>query len=349
VRRAVLIAATFVVAAIGGALHYATDQPVATFIVCAVALGGLAWLVSLGTESVGARFGPAATGVLQSTLGNLPELFVVLFALSAGETVVAQTSILGSLFANGLLVLGSAILAGSARAEDGCMRFHPRLPNDTTVLVLLAVFAIVVLGVADKAGGRASHHTVEISVVGAVVLLAIYGIWLWGYLRGESSGEPALEAAAHHLPLERALVLLVAAGTGAAFVSDWFVAELDAAIHSIGISKAFTGLVIVGIAGNAVENFVGVSLAAKGESDLAISVIKNSVSQIAAFLYPALVLGSLFFSDRLTFVVNPVLTGALLVSAIAVWAIGGDGKAAAFEGAALIGLYAIVAALAWFQ
>jgi Ca2+/H+ antiporter len=61
------------------------------------------------------------------------------------------------------------------------------------------------------------------------------------------------------------------------------------------------------------------------------------------------VLCSLFFSDRLTFVVNPVLTGALLVSAIAVWAIGGDGKAAAFEGAALIGLYAIVAALAWFQ
>src|SRR5205085_2725082 len=92
-------------------------------------------------------------------------------------------------------------------------------------------------------------------------------------------------------------------------------------------------------------NFVGISLAAKGEADLAISVIKNSVSQIAAFLYPALVLCSLFFSHRLTFVVNPVLTGALLVSAIAVWAIGGDGKAAAFEGGALIGLYAIVAEL----
>jgi len=229
------------------------------------------------------------------------------------------------------------------------MRFNPRLPNDTTVLVLLAVFAIVVLGVADKAGGRASHHTLEISVVGAVVLLAIYGIWLWGYLRSESSAEPALEKASHHLALPQALGLLAVAGTGAAFVSDWFVSELDSAIHSIGISKAFTGLVIVGIAGNAVENFVGISLAAKGEADLAISVIKNSVSQIAAFLYPALVLGSLFFAHRLTFVVNPVLTGALLVAAIAVWAIGGDGKALAFEGGALIGLYAIVAALAWFQ
>ena len=77
---------------------------------------GLAWIIGVGTESVGARFGPAVTGVLQSTLGNLPELFIVVFALRAGETVVAQTSILGSLFANALLVLGLAIVAGSFRA-----------------------------------------------------------------------------------------------------------------------------------------------------------------------------------------------------------------------------------------
>ena len=95
--RIALIAVIFAMTAISGVLHYATDQPVATFVVCALALAGLAWIVAVGTEAVGARFGPAVTGVLQSTLGNLPELFVVLFALSAGETVVAQTSILGSL------------------------------------------------------------------------------------------------------------------------------------------------------------------------------------------------------------------------------------------------------------
>ncbi len=60
----------------------------------------------------GRKFGPAVTGALQSTLGNLPELFIVLFALSAGELVVAQFSILGSLFANALLVLGLAIVVG---------------------------------------------------------------------------------------------------------------------------------------------------------------------------------------------------------------------------------------------
>ncbi len=132
-------------------------------------------------------------------------------------------------------------------------------------------------------------------------------------------------------------------------MSDWFIAALDPAVKSLGISKAFTGLVIVGIAGNAVENVVGITLAAKGKSDLALSVVKNSVSQIAVFLYPVLVLASLAFSNRLTFVVNPVLTVALALTAIAVWAITGDGKAVAFEGWALVGLYVILAALAWYE
>jgi Ca2+:H+ antiporter len=330
-------------------LHYGTDQPVVTFVVAGLALAGLAWVVGVGTESVGARFGPAVTGVLQSTLGNLPELFIVLFALSAGETVVAQTSILGSLFANALLVLGLAIVAGSARSADGTMRFGARLPNDTSTLLLVAVFMIVLLGLSDQLGDRASRHEVEISVVGALLMLGVYGIWLWDYLRRGETAEPSLQAQGDHLPFLPALVLLAAAGVGAALASDWFVDALDPAVEKLGISKAFTGLVIVAIAGNAVENFVGISLAAKGQSDLAVSVVKNSVSQIAVFLFPTLVLLSLFFEHRLTFVVNPLYIGALAVMAIAVWQITGDGEAPAFEGWALVALYAILATVVWFE
>ena len=114
-------------------------------------------------------------------------------------------------------------------------------------------------------------------------------------------------------------------------------------MQALGISKAFTGIVIVGIAGNAVENVVGISLAAKGKSDLAVSVVKNSVAQIACFLFPALVLLSLFFTDRLTFVLNPVYVGALAVTAVAVWQITGDGEAFAYEGLALVGMYVVLA------
>jgi Ca2+:H+ antiporter len=351
VKRTVLASAVvgaFVVA--GAVLHFSGASAVATFIVNGIALGGVAWTIGIATEAVGARFGPAVTGVLQSTLGNLPELFIVIFALSAGELVVAQFSILGSLFANALLVLGLALTVGASKERSGVMRFGKRLPNDTATLLLLAVFIIALLGLSDQAGDAASDNVVTISAIGAVMLLVVYGVWLWTYLRSETTSELALEAEEHDvLPFPFAVGLLAASGVAAAFVSDWFVHALDPAVQALGISKAFTGLVIVAIAGNAVENVVAVQLAAKGKHDLAISVVKNSVAQIACFLWPVLVLVSLAFTNQLTFVVAPLYVGALLLMALAVWQITGDGEATPYEGLALVALYGVLATIVWFE
>jgi Ca2+:H+ antiporter len=349
IRRTLALAAIVLVSAITGAIHYAGGHDLTVFVLGVVSLGGLAWVISFTTEEVGEHFGPAVTGVLQSTLGNLPELFVVLFALSAGEVVVAQTSILGSLFANALLVLGATLAVGAHVAPDGRMRFSTRLPNDTATLLLLAVFIIVVLGVSDQIGDRASRHQVAISVVGAVVLLLVYGVWLLSYLRSDVKEAALEEPRATGLPMPLALGLLAVGGLGAALVSEWFVDSIDETAEQLGLSKAFIGLVIVAIAGNAVEHVVGVVLAAKGKSDLAVSVVKNSVAQIAAFLFPALVLMSLFFDDRLTFVASPVYIGALALMAIAVWQVTSDGEATEFEGFALVGLYAVLATLAFYE
>jgi Ca2+:H+ antiporter len=350
VRRELLLGGAFAASIVAGALHYAGVDPVVVFLVSGLALAGLAWVVGVATEAVGARFGPATTGVLQSTLGNLPELFIVLFALGAGELVVARTAVLGSLFANALLVLGLAIVAGSMHARDGVMRFQARLPNDTATLLLLAVFIIVLVGISHEVDDPASRHEVAISAICAVLLLSVYAVWLWGYLRPAAGVEPALHEAAHaSLSFRVAVGLLAAAGVGAAFVSDWFVNALDPAVDALGISKAFTGIVIVAIAGNAVENVVGITLAAKGQNDLAISVVKNSVAQIAVFLFPALVLLSLFFEQRLTFVLGPVAIAALVLMALSMWQITGDGEAVAFEGWALVALYLMVAVISWFE
>ena len=134
----ILLAALVVTTALAGVTHYANVSSVVAFAVSGIALGGLAWLVSFGNEQVGGRLGPAATGMLQSTLGNLPEFFVVVFALSKSETVVAQTSLIGSILANALLVLGLVIVVGARRERDGVMRFSTGLPRDTATLLLLA-------------------------------------------------------------------------------------------------------------------------------------------------------------------------------------------------------------------
>ncbi len=319
------------------------------FALATVALAGLAHVVGLGTEQVGHRFGPAVTGVLQSTLGNLPELFVVIFALHDGEVVVAQTSIIGSLFANALLVLGVVIVVGARAAPDGVMRFKSKLPMDTSTLLLLTSFIIVIIGLAHASHDPASKHVREISAIGAVALLLVYASWVVPYLRSDDTTEPEADDTGPTLPMSVAVTLLVIGGLGSAFVSDWFVTALRPTIDALHVSDAFAGIVIVAIAGNAVENFAGVLLASKGKSDLAISVVKNSVAQVAAFLYPLLVLVSLLFAHQLTFALAPVYIGTLLLTSLAVWQITGDGEAVAFEGWALVAIYAVLAALTLYE
>ncbi|HEX4115088.1 MAG TPA: hypothetical protein VHY18_04360 [Solirubrobacteraceae bacterium] len=376
IERVALLTIT-ILTALAGVANYGQWDAVPRFAVATLALAGLAWVVSFATEQLGERFGPAVTGMMQSTLGNLPELFVVIFALQKGELVVAQTAIVGSIFANAMLVLGLVIVVGAFRAPDGVMRFHHRLPRDTATLLLVCVFIIVLLGLSLASHDPASHHVDAISAVGAVSLLVVYLAWVVPYLRAdalpgteddalestdaqatvssassEDTDRPSIastERSGPRLSLRLTLALLLTAGVASAFVSDWFVNGLEPAIVQLKISQAFAGLVIVAIAGNAVENTAGLVLAWKGRSDLAISVVKNSVAQIAAFLFPLLVLISFLLATTLTFALAPVYIGALLVMALAMWQVTGDGEAAAFEGWALVALYVILATLTLYE
>jgi Ca2+:H+ antiporter len=349
-RRTLVLTAIVALTVFAGFLRYTDTAPTLLFFVALAALAGLAWAISVSTEALGERIGPAATGVLQATLGNIPEISVVLFALAAEEIVVAKTSLLGALFSNALLILGAAIVVGAWKSSDGVMRFSARLPNDTATLLLLAIFIIVLLGLADQVGDRAAAHAKEISVIGAVLLLGVYVVWLVSYLRIGKPVEPALHTPARGgLSTGWSVGLIFGAGIAATLVSEWLVHAIDPAVEALGISRAFTGLVIVAIAGNAVENAVAITMAAKGNNDLAVSVVKNAVSQTAVVVFPLLVLLSLFFAVPLTFVLNPVYVAALALTAIALWQITGDGEAVAFEGWALIALFGILAALTWYE
>src|SRR3954468_2699257 len=154
----IALAVIAVITAVAAIAHYGEAAAVPTFIIAAVALAGQAWMVSFATEQVGERLGPAATGLMQSTLGNLPELFVVIFALQKGEIVVAETSIIGSLLANALLVLGLVIVIGARTSGENLMRFHKRLPNDTATLLLVTTFIIVVVAVALGTHDPVAQH-----------------------------------------------------------------------------------------------------------------------------------------------------------------------------------------------
>lgn len=333
-------------------LKTAGADSVIVFIVSAVALAGLASLVGDGTEQLGHRMGAGATGVLQSALGNLPELFISIFALQQGLILVVQTALIGSILANSLLVLGLAFFFGGLK--NGVQKFGTTPTRMVSMLLLLAVAALTIPTLATAPGAPDAGHAQDLSLVCSVILLLVFAASIPFSLKGGpgASSLPDEEATGPLWPVPLALGLLAVAGVLAALVSDWFVEALRPAMKTLGISEAFAGLVIVAIAGNAVENMVGVQMAIRNKVDLAISLILNSSLQVALALTPALVIISQFISNptntHLTLVLPVLLIAALAVTAVLGELIVYDGESTWLEGLALIGLYIIIAGSVWW-
>ncbi|GAA3298037.1 calcium/proton exchanger [Dactylosporangium vinaceum] len=330
--------------------RYANVPSVVAFIVAGAAVACLASLVGRSVEQLGDRFGAGATGVLQGALGNLPELFIGFFALKAGLVSVVQSAIIGSILSNILLVLGLAFVAGGLK--HGTQTFNSERARTTMVLMVLATGALVLPSLASYVHTPAEPHEKALSIFVAIILLVVFALSLPASLKRSASTASGAGAAAHteppRWPIWLAVALLAVASGCAALVSDWFVYALEPAIEALGISQAFAGLVIVAIAGNAIENVIGIKLAWKNQSDYALSVIINSPLQIALVLAPALVLLSLLTATTLTLVFAPMLIMAVAITVIAVAFIVFDGESTWLEGACLVALYAIIGAVFWW-
>ncbi|HET7129693.1 MAG TPA: hypothetical protein VFJ93_11530 [Gaiellaceae bacterium] len=340
-RETIELALTLAAVCVAGICRYAGAGDIVTFVVSAIALAALARLVSTATEQLGARLGSGGASVVQSALGNLPELFIAMFALHRGLVDVVQAALVGSILANSVLVLGIAFVVGGLR--NGRQRFDSGQARMVSTLTLLAASTMALPSLAHAFHTPAAAHGHALSLVCAGVLLTVFALTLPSFLRaGAEEHEPARWSG-----LVTGAVL-AGAGAAAALTSDWFVGALTPAIHTLHMSEEFAGLVIVAIAGNAVENVVGVQLAARNRPDFAISVIVNSSLQVALALTPVLIFISLLFTTHLTLVFPTLLALVLVIAAVLGALIANDGESTWQEGVVLIGFYVVIAASFWW-
>ena len=251
----------------------------------------------------------------------------------------------------------------NAELTDFKRRFWSTLP------LSLAVFILAVPTLTSALHTPAESHERVVSVVVSIIMLALFALSLPAALArrapGHDSGQPgsrspiaaspegaaaASRVAAHgEWPLAMAIGMLAATGIGAAFVSEWFVSALQPAMDTMGINEVFAGLVIVAIAGNAVENVVGIQLAAKNQMDYGVQVILQSPVQIALTVAPIVCLSAAFLGQPgFDLVLSPLLLAAMVMSALVAVLVTFDGESNWFEGAALIALYIAIATAFWW-
>ena len=225
---------------------------------------------------------------------------------------MVKATIVGSILSNALLVLGLAFVVGGLK--HGRQRFAA---DDGRTLGLMFTLAVFIL--ADPVAHRCAAHPGRNRTSGRCRWSSPSSCWCCSHSRcrprwengippripvehprasspivaSPDSAKAASVATAHgEWPLVMAIGMLAVAGVGAAFVSEWFVAALEPAMDAAGINEVFAGLVIVAIAGNAVENFVGIQLAAKNQMDYAVQVILQSPVQIALTIAPIICLAA---------------------------------------------------------
>jgi Ca2+:H+ antiporter len=317
-------------------LHYLVHPPeTVEFVLAAISLIPLAWLIGEATEHAAEHTGPGIGGFLNATFGNAPELIIALIAVNDGLTDVVRGSLSGSVIGNLLLVLGASLVAGGKGTLD---RFSSFL---SLGLVAFATVVFLIPSVPAWGGDPDTDGLARVSAVISIVLLLVYVVVTWYSLRRHTAMHEASENDIEGWSLRKALVVLGAATLVTALIAEILVGSLEVFAEKVGLSEFFVSAVIVAIVGNAAEHGGAAVVAFRGKIALAAEIALASAAQVAVFLIPAVALLS-WLIDPLSLSFRPVEIAALAGSVVYTTLIIFQGRSSRARGYLLLGGYAVV-------
>jgi Ca2+:H+ antiporter len=250
------------------------------FVLAALGLVPLAWLIGEATGQAARHTGPGVGGFLNASFGNAPELIIALVAVADGLTEVVRASLAGSIVSNLLLVLGFTFLVARPGRVDRTSAFV------SLGTVLFAVVVLVVPSVPGWHGDPDRRSLAWLSLPVAIVLLAVRIIVNRRLLRRARLRAATIPVPEEAWTMRLALVVLGLATLVTALVTETLVGSLEAFAREAHLSDFFVAAVIVAIVGNATEHGSAVLLAARGQLRLAAEISFASSSQVAGLLIP---------------------------------------------------------------
>ena len=307
------------------------------FVLAALSLIPLAWLIGEATEHAGEHTGPRIGGLLNASFGNAPEVIIALVAVQDNLPDVVRGSMAGSVVSNILLVLGAAIVLGEdARLDRGSLLGQ-------LALVFAAVLLLLIPSVPGWDGDPNRHSLALLSIGPAVALLVLYLVVTTVGVRRRAPHESTSEGG---WSLLVALVALGVATVATAVISEILVHSLEAFADAANLSKFFIAVVIVAIVGNAAEHGGAVVIARRGKMKLATEIAVSSSAQVGLLVVPAVALASFASEHPLALAFRPIELIAMGGAAAFVAFVIRDGRSRRWEGVLLVGVYA--ALVVWF-
>jgi len=322
-------------------------DPTVLFVVSAVGILGLAWVVGLSTERLGAVAGPQVGGVLNATFGNIAELIIAFFALRAGLIDVVKASITGSIIGNLLFVLGLSLLIGGLR--NGTQVFDRRVAGSNAALLVLAAVGLFIPAVfsASNGGTGSQDRLIAESAFVAVILVICYALALVFQFRHPAETLGGHEAASGHggpaWSGRVAIGVLLVAAVLLTILSEALVRSIEPFIEQFGLSPFFVGVILIPTIGNLSEHLVAVQLAWRNRIEFSLAVSFGSSLQVALFVAPVLVLLGLIVGQPMDLAFAPLEVAAVGVAVAISALVALDGESNWLEGLLLAAIYGILA------
>ena len=337
--------------------YVAHDESMA-FFSSLVAIMPLAFLMGRATEEIALRTSESLGGLLNATFGNAAEMIIALLAIYAASKAAAgseteelmvslvQASLIGSILGNLLLVMGLAFVWGGIHYTE--QKFSPTQVSSNGSLMLLAMIVLIIPAVFNSTvgGSEGDEGVATLSHVAAIVLLLLYGLFLYFQFRSHVDLF-ATETHAHEEPemsQRDAVILLVVATVLVSWMAEILVHSVEYAADDMGLPHLFIGVILLPLFGNAAEHFTAVTVAGKDKMDLSFAISMGSSTQIAVFVAPMMIIVAWVLGVPLTFEFGKLETVSEFRSVLIVNILASDGKSNWLEGALLLGTYVVLGA-----
>jgi len=348
---------------LSAAAHHLNWDAAFRFSFSFLAIVPLAKLLGVATEQIATRLGDIQAGLLNASFGNAVEIIVGVVALLHGELRIVQTSMLGSILSNILLVLGCSFLAAGMKRYTSY--FKPVAAQASSSLMTLSCITLVIPAAyyntqkPPSDDPRVAAGLNFISRGTAVILLIVYAFYIYFQLNPDpedtdsparpSGGEPQGESEHEksHMTTISAAIALLGTTVVTAICADYLVASIEEFAELYGIPMNFIGLILLPIVANAAEHVTAVWMAAADRMELALTICVGSSIQIAAFVVPLLVIVGWIVDRPLTLFFHNFETAVLFVSVLLVNTLLQDGKSNFIEGLMLLSLYFVIAIAVW--
>ena len=330
------------------ALDWYGANPVAVFVVSALAIVPLAGLMGRATEQLSSYIGATIGGLMSASLGNAPELIISGFALKEGLVDVVKASITGSILGNVLFSLGLSMIVGGWGRER--QRFNQTVAGLSGGLLFVAAIGLLVPAIFHIASGQEREVSAEIAVVlfAAYILSLVFTLKTHRQLIETVSGETGAteeqeEPHEGRWSMRKAIATQTVVTVLIAIMSEILVGSIEPASASLGFTPVFAGVIFLALVGNASEAMNAVRFAKKDIMDLSFGIAVGASTQVALFVAPVLVFLGYLIGQPMDLHFSFFEIIAIVLAVAIVSRLTSDGECHWMEGVMLVAVYLMFA------